>query len=175
MIDLDTGLKQVKISLQEGGGQSSTVAPAKSVETVNALVAYIGQDALDSSSARFDPGSIQVSFLVKLAVGLELTGRNQLLNAIADQIRYPNTHTNFFLKMMLHLWGAEEADQTQDELREQISRIVYERLTVARPHVWGMTILFMELQQSGIHGFWDSVAPDSNMQQRMQQAMRTPH
>jgi phospholipase C len=76
---------------------------------------------------------------------------------------------------MFHLWGTGSGDGQQRGLREQISRIVYERLTVARPHVWGMTILFLELQQNGTYGFWDTVAPDSNMQQRLQQAMRASH
>ncbi|KAI1629947.1 CCR4-Not complex component, Not1-domain-containing protein [Exophiala viscosa] len=173
--DVEIALKEIKAALQDGERQASVMAPPKSVEVINALVPYVGHDALNSPSARFDPNSIHATVLTKLVISLGYEGRYQLLNAIADQIRYPNTHTDFFCKLMLHLWGSGGMDPHSQELREQISRIVYERLSVARPHVWGMTILFLELQQNGTYGFWDTVTPDSNMQQRLQQAMRTTH
>lgn len=174
-IDLDMGVKQIKGALQDGHRHASVMAPPKSVEIINALVPYVGHNVLNSPSARFDPTSVHATLLTKLVVSLAYEGRYQLLNAIADQIRYPNTHTDYFCKLMLHFWGSGNLDPHQQELREQISRVVYERLSVARPHVWGMTILFLELQQNGTYGFWDTVAPDSNMQQRLQQAMRTIH
>ncbi|KIX02982.1 uncharacterized protein Z518_06532 [Rhinocladiella mackenziei CBS 650.93] len=174
-IDIETAFKQIKPILQDERGRASAMAPAKSVEMINALAPFIGQDALNRSPGRFDPNSVHVVFLHKLAGSLGYEGRYQLLNAIADQIRYPNAHTDFFCKLMLHFWGSGNVGEQQMELREQISRIVYERLTVARPHVWGMTILFLELQQNGTYGFWETVAPDSNMQQRLQQAMRPAH
>ncbi|OAP63421.1 hypothetical protein AYL99_02648 [Fonsecaea erecta] len=173
--DVDGALKQIKLALHEGHRESTAMAPARGVEIMNALVPFVGHDALSHSPGRFDSGSTPVTFLTKLAVSLGYEGRYQLLNAIADQIRYPSTHTDFFCKVMLHLWGTGSGDEQQRELREQISRVVYERLTVARPHVWGMTILFLELQQNNSYGFWENLAPDTAMQQRLQQAMRTAH
>ncbi|KEF60909.1 uncharacterized protein A1O9_02473 [Exophiala aquamarina CBS 119918] len=173
--EVEVGLKQIKAVLQSEAAQASAVSPAKNVEIINALVPFTGQDALNSTPGRFDPNSVHVSFFTKLALGLDYGGRYQLLNAIADQIRYPNTHTDFFCKLLLHLWGSGNVEEEQRELREQIARVVYERLTVARPHVWGMSILFIELQQNGAYGFWESITSDVNMQQRLQQAMRTPN
>ncbi|OCT49130.1 putative Ccr4-Not transcription complex subunit (NOT1) [Cladophialophora carrionii] len=173
--DYEVALKQIKAALLEGQVRSTAMGPAKSVEIINALVPFIGQEALSNSPGRFDGNSAPVVFTTKLALSLGYEGRYQVLNAIADQIRYPSTHTDFFCKLMLHLWGSGNVDEPQRELREQISRVVYERLTVARPHVWGMTILFLELQQNGSYGFWENLAPESNMQQRLQQAMRTAH
>lgn len=174
-VDMEIAFKHIKQALQEDQEPSSIMAPGKNVAIMNALVPFVGQDALSGTPGRFDPTSVPVIFVTKLAMTLGYEGRYQLLNAIADQIRYPNTHTDFFCKLMLHLWGSGSVDEQQRELREQISRVVYERLTVARPHVWGMTILFLELQQNGSYGFWENLAPDSNVQQRLQQAMRAPH
>lgn len=171
--EVEIGLKQIKAALQSDLTQASAVAPTKNVEIINALVPFTGQEALNSMPGRFDPNSVYVVFFTKLALGLDYGGRYQLVNAIADQIRYPNTHTDFFCKLLLHLWGSGSVEEAQRELREQIARVVYERLTVARPHVWGMSILFLELQQNTSYGFWESITPDSNMQQRLQQAMRT--
>ncbi|KIW46905.1 uncharacterized protein PV06_02526 [Exophiala oligosperma] len=174
-VDMETGLKQIKSSLQDPERRTSIMAPPKAVEIINALVPLVGQDALTNAQARFDPNSTHVTLLTKFTLSLGFEGRYQILNAIADQIRYPSTHTDFFCKLMLNLWGSSNSDAQQGEIREQISRVVYERLAVARPHVWGMTILFLELQNNLTYGFWDTVAPDSNMQQRLQQAMRTIH
>ncbi|KAJ9610519.1 CCR4-NOT core subunit cdc39 [Cladophialophora chaetospira] len=173
--DYEAALKQINGALVEGQGNPAGTGAPKSVEIINALVPFVGQDSLLNSSGRFDANSTSVMFMTKLAVSLGYEGRYQLLNAIADQIRYPSTHTDFFCKVMLHLWGSGGVDEQQRELREQISRVVYERLTVARPHVWGMTILFLEFQQNSSYGFWENLAPDSNTQQRLQQAMRTQH
>lgn len=174
-IDMEIAIKQIKAAVQDEQGPSTAMAPAKSVEILNALVPFIGQEALGSSPGRYDPNSVPVALTTKVALSLGYEGRYQLLHAVADQIRYPNTHTDFFCKLMLHLWGTGSVDEAQRELREQISRVVYERLTVSRPHVWGMTILFLELQQNGSYGFWENLAPESNVQQRLQQAMRTGH
>jgi CCR4-NOT transcription complex subunit 1 len=173
--DMEAALKQIKPVFQDAERQTSVMAPPKTMEIMNALVPFVGHDALANAPGRFDPNSVHVIFVTKLAGSLGSESRYQLLNAIADQIRYPNTHTDFFCKLMLHLWGSGNGDAQQGEIREQISRIVYERLAVARPHVWGMTILFLELQNNLSYGFWETVAPDSNMQQRLQQAMRTIH
>jgi CCR4-NOT transcription complex subunit 1 len=173
--DHEPALKQVKAALVEETPAPSTVGPPRRIEIVNALIPFVGQEALATSPGRFDAVSPPVVFLTKLALGLGGEGRYQLLNAIADQIRYPSTHTDFFCKVLLHLWGPGNVDEAQRELREQISRVVYERLTVARPHVWGMTIVFLELQQNGTYGFWESLAPDAIVQQRLQQALRTSH
>ncbi|KAK5479251.1 CCR4-NOT core subunit cdc39 [Exophiala xenobiotica] len=173
--DMEAALKQIKPVFQDAERQTSVMAPPKTMEIMNALVPFVGQDALANAPGRFDPNSVHAIFVTKLATSLGSESRYQLLNAIADQIRYPNTHTDFFCKLMLHLWGSGNGDAQQGEIREQISRIVYERLAVARPHVWGMTILFLELQNNLSYGFWETVAPDSNMQQRLQQAMRTIH
>lgn len=173
--NIDAAVKQFKATLVDGQASSAVGAPAKDEELINALVPFIGQEALSNLPGRFESGSAPVVFMAKLAFSLSYEGRYQLVNAIADQIRYPSTHTDFFCKMMLHLWGSGSIDEQQRELREQISRVVYERLTVARPHVWGMTLVFIELGQNASYGFWENLAPDSNMQQRLQQAMRTAH
>lgn len=173
--DHETGLKQIRAALVDEESQPNSLEPAKSIQIINALVPFIGQEALSNAPGRFDANSAPVVFLTKLTASLGYEGRFQLLNAIADQIRYPSTHTDFFCKLMLHLWGSGSVDEQQRDMREQISRVVYSRLTVARPHVWGMTILFLELQQNGSYGFWESLAPDPTTQQRLQQAMRTAH
>jgi CCR4-NOT transcription complex subunit 1 len=87
MTDMDVAVKHIKRALQDEPSPVSAMAPAKSVELMNSLVPFIGQDALNGSPGRFDPNSVQVVLIAKLAVSLGSEGRYQLLNAIADQIR----------------------------------------------------------------------------------------
>jgi len=50
-------------------------------------------------------------------VSLDTEGRYMFLNAIANQLRYPNVHTWYFMEVTLHLFAESGAT-----VREQISR-----------------------------------------------------
>ncbi|RMZ75215.1 hypothetical protein DV737_g5410, partial [Chaetothyriales sp. CBS 132003] len=159
----------------EAAKPATVTAPAGSVQILNALVPYVGVQAIvTAAGASFDPNSSHASFLVNLTIGLGFEHRYYLLNALFDQIRYPNTHTDFFCKFILNLWV--KSIEYRD-LREQICRLVYERLAVARPHPWGLTILTQELLSSSTYGFWELVSSGKDETQqalfhRLQQAMR---
>lgn len=44
---------------------------------------------------------------------------------------------------------------TQDVfIKEQITRVLLERLIVARPHPWGLLITFIELMKNSNYQFW---------------------
>ena len=167
--DLDASIKQIKASLTDV--TESFVAPAKSIEIINTIVPYIAHQTL-STGARFDPNSPAVTFLIRFATALGYQHRLHLANALADQIRYPNTHTDFFCKFILHLWGSNNITDAQRELREPVCRVVFERLAAMKPHPWGMMVLSLEFQQNQSYGFWDVVASEGSMQGRLQQAMR---
>ena len=167
--DLDASIKQIKASLTDVS--ESFVAPAKSIEIINTIVPYIAHQTL-STGARFDPNSPAVTFFIKFATSLGYQHRLFLANALADQIRYPNTHTDFFCKFILHLWGGNNITDAQRELREPVCRVVFERLAAMKPHPWGMMVLSLEFQQNQSYGFWDVVAGEASMQGRLQQAMR---
>lgn len=55
-----------------------------------------------------------------------------MLNAIANQLRYPNAHTHFFSCVLLALF----VDSKSEAVREQVTRVLLERLIVNRPHPW---------------------------------------
>ena len=98
-----------------------------------------------------------------LIAELDTEGRYLFLNAIANQLRYPNNHTHFFSFVLLYLFV--EASQVrlprlptpshgtwspsyslnllmvQEIIQEQITRVLLERLIVNRPHL----ITFIEL------------------------------
>merc|ERR1711904_114854 len=85
-----------------------------------------------------------------LAHNFDYEGRYLFLSAIANHLRYPNTHTHYFSCVLLYLFA-----DTQDEVvREQITRVLLERLIVHRPHPWGLLITFIELIKNPRYQFW---------------------
>lgn len=76
--------------------------------------------------------------------------RYLFVNAIANQLRYPNSHTHFFSCALLHVFSEAETDV----IREQITRVLLERLIVNRPHPWGLLTAFVELIQNPVYDFW---------------------
>lgn len=77
-------------------------------------------------------------------------GRYLFLNAIANQLRYPNSHTHYFSCALLSLFAETNAEAIQ----EQITRVLLERLIVNRPHPWGLLITFIELIKNPSYNFW---------------------
>ena len=68
------------------------------------------------------------------------------LNAIANQLRYPNSHTHYFSCALRSLFAKTNAEAIQ----EQITRVLLKRLIVNRPHPWGLLITFIELIKNPI-------------------------
>jgi CCR4-NOT transcription complex subunit 1 len=100
---------------------------------VNALVLFIGIQAISRlQSSQFSHSlahSPEMEILQKL-MDLNDRGRYISLNAIANQLRYPSSHTHYFSCVMLFLFS-----ESRDEgVREQITRVLLERLIVHRPH-----------------------------------------
>ena len=82
------------------------------------------------------------------------------MNALANHLRYPNSHTHWFSCAVLTLF----ADARDERVQEQITRVLLERLIVNRPHPWGLLITFIELIKNPRFNFWSHgftrVAPE---------------
>ena len=122
------------------------------VTLINAVVLYVGAhgstENLSNSTALLR--SPTTALFLHLGRGLPEEGRYHLLNAMANQLRYPNRHTHFFSVTMLTLF----AETDESFLREQITRVLLERLIVHRPHPWGLLVTFIELIKNPRYNFW---------------------
>ncbi len=135
-------------------GNSNTDTPL-----LHALVLYLGESALSAAGQKGGPSfsndSPQAAFMTKLAKELHPEARYHFLSAIANQLRYPNSHTHYFSYALLHLFGNDLADQQESDVRQQITRVLLERLIVHRPHPWGLIITLLELLKNPSYMFWD--------------------
>ena len=86
----------------------------------------------------------------RLADDLDAEGRYAFLNAVANQLRFPNAHTHYFSCALLYLFS----ESASEAVREQITRVLLERLIVNRPHPWGLLVTFIELIKNPRYNFW---------------------
>ena len=67
--------------------------------------------------------------------------RDQVINAMLNNLRYPNKVTIFFIKVILEILGSEKDVQ----LNEQILTNLLDRLIVEKPHPWGILALIFNI------------------------------
>jgi CCR4-NOT transcription complex subunit 1 len=117
----------------------------------NSLVVYVAAHAL----ARLQSPQISLSRTPDIELFQKLMefddkGRYICLNAIANQLRYPSSHTHYFSCVMLYLFSESKSVA----VKEQVARVLLERLIVNRPHPWGLLITFLELIKNQRYGFF---------------------
>ncbi|KAI8608596.1 CCR4-Not complex component, Not1-domain-containing protein [Chytriomyces sp. MP71] len=124
---------------------------------INSLVLYVGVQAIAQAQAKGTQPSAPLTPSAPMDIFQHLTtemdseGRYLLLSAIANQLRYPNSHTHYFSCVLLYLF----AESTEEIIQEQITRVLIERLIVNRPHPYGLLITFIELIRNQRYNFWE--------------------
>mmetsp|Transcript_5766 Transcript_5766/g.17008 ORF Transcript_5766/g.17008 Transcript_5766/m.17008 type:complete len:1878 (-) Transcript_5766:275-5908(-) len=117
------------------------------VPLINSLVVHVGITAISQLHTKTGNAHQPITHSTPMDVfqhlmnNLDSEGRYFLLNAIANQLRYPNNHTHYFSCVLLYLF----AEATSEYNQEQVTRVLLERLIVHRPHPWGLLITFIEL------------------------------
>lgn len=127
-------------------------------QLMNAVVLYVGTQAIafirgksQTPNMSTIAHSAHMDIFQNLAVDLDNEGRYLFFNAIANQLRYPNSHTHYFSCALLYLF----AEANTEAIQEQITRMLLERLIVNRPHPWGLLITFIELIKNPNYKFWE--------------------
>ncbi|XP_031484449.1 uncharacterized protein LOC116253657 isoform X2 [Nymphaea colorata] len=158
-----TFLTELKQRLLLPQAEASLAGTRYNVPLINSLVLYVGmQQEIQQMQSKSAPQQLAVptprmtnsaymDIFQKLIVDLDTEGRYLFLNAVANQLRYPNNHTHFFSCVLLFLF----AEANQDIIQEQITRVLLERLIVNRPHPWGLLITFIELIKNPLYNFWN--------------------
>lgn len=121
------------------------------VNLIHAIVTHVAVEV----GLEVEKASKNAVFNVKssyytLLFGLLSDGNDEvkfhIIQAMVNQLRYPNVHThwfNFALKLMF------QSDQWPDDqlstIQEIILRSLLERIIVNKPHPWGVVVTFMDL------------------------------
>ncbi|KAG9303880.1 hypothetical protein G9A89_005790 [Geosiphon pyriformis] len=121
---------------------------------INSLVLYVGIQAINQHQNKQSSTPLthtaHMEIFRQLLTSLDAEGRYLFLSAIANQLRFPNSHTHYFSCALLILFG----EGNQEIIKEQVTRVLLERLIVNRPHPWGLLITFIELIKNPRYDFW---------------------
>jgi len=140
--------------VHNGTGPVKEKRPHYNVDLLNAIVLYVGMQAIDLAQKNedtgvliFDPSSPQMGLFTALNAELDIegstinvlvliSGRYHFLSAVANQLRYPNSHTYYFSCAILELFSQEDSPNNphQQITYEQITRVLLERIVCNRPH-----------------------------------------
>jgi CCR4-NOT transcription complex subunit 1 len=144
---------RIKIVPLENGVQNGHVPvqekrPHYNVDLLNAIVLYVGMQAIKVAQKNeetgvliFDAKSPHMGLFTALNAEFDIegslfnnyanAGRYHFLSAIANQLRYPNSHTYYFSCAILELFSQEDSPPNT---YEQITRVLLERIVCNRPH-----------------------------------------
>ncbi|KAF2398332.1 Not1-domain-containing protein [Trichodelitschia bisporula] len=141
------------------GEESSDGSAASNVDDalIHALVIYIGSTAIAAAGTKgptFNKAAPQAKMLHQLMKDLKAGVRYHFISAIANQLRYPNSHTHYFSYALLDIFGFPSNDPQSQEVQEQVSRVLLERLILHRPHPWGLLITILELYKNSNYDFF---------------------
>jgi len=113
------------------------------LKLVNSIIVYLASQKQSKNAKCLD-------LIYCLALELDSEGRYHLFNAVCNNLRYPNSHTKFCSAAILFMF-----QKSNVLIKEQITRILLERLVVHRPHPWGLLITFIQLIKQPEYKFWD--------------------
>ncbi|KAL6711206.1 CCR4-NOT core subunit cdc39 [Coniothyrium glycines] len=125
---------------------------------IHAVTLYLGIATLGTgvaSTPLFDVDSPVTKVIERLVKELDPEARFHFISAIANQLRFPNTHTHFYSYTLLHLFGPPNDEAQALEIQETITRVLLERLLVHRPHPWGLIITLLEILKNRTYAFWE--------------------
>merc|ERR1712242_444655 len=152
-----TFLSELRTNLQSSSSGAAEAGMRYNISMINALVMYVGTQAIQYIRAKGQSPNMStiahssyMDIFQNLAVDMDTEGRYLFLNCIANQLRYPNSHTHYFSCLLLYLFG----EANTEAIQEQITRVLLERLIVNRPHPWGLLITFIELIKNRNYNFW---------------------
>lgn len=130
------------------------------VKLINALILHIGMSAVEdrvpANMKVFNSKSSHASLVIDLLNQGNTEFRYHVISAIANQLRYPNSHTQWFGCLALHLFGTESIWQSPDvyvEIQELMTRVLLERQLVNRPHPWGLSLVLCEMLRNSQYKF----------------------
>ncbi|KAL0097780.1 Not1 transcription factor, partial [Phycomyces blakesleeanus] len=146
--DFLSGL-QNKLLLSPEQKEASNVVTKYNLPVINALVFYVGVTGITQGIPVNQGAPMEI--FQHLLNEVDSEGRYLFLSAIANQLRYPNSHTHYFSCVLLYLF----AESNKEIVKEQITRVLLERLIVNRPHPWGLLITFIELIKNPRYNFWN--------------------
>jgi len=123
-------------------------APGVDMFFINVLILHIGVQATSGSSV-FSAGAPAARFLEHLLTDTRPEVRFYIMGALTNQLRYVNGHTQYFSTALVHFFSVGS-----DDLRQSLLNVFVSRLSMARPHPWGLLVTMLELIKNPAYDIW---------------------
>lgn len=135
-------------SASNAAGAPGTCQNAVTVLVLFVGLRHIGQGCRGQPVPRNSPAFTLFHFL---ADNLSPDILRMMVDSIANQLRYPSSHTYYFSTLLLGLFAEVRKERPT---REIITRVLLERCIALRPHPWGVMMTFCELLKNSAYNFW---------------------
>jgi CCR4-NOT transcription complex subunit 1 len=132
---------------------NAPVSPSSCQNAITVLVLYVGLYHI-RQGCRGQPiprNSSAFTLFLFLAENLPPDILRMMVDSIANQLRYPSSHTYYFSTLLLNLFLEVSKERPT---REIITRVLLERCIALRPHPWGVMMTFCELLKNTQYNFW---------------------
>ncbi|KAH7349558.1 CCR4-Not complex component, Not1-domain-containing protein [Plectosphaerella cucumerina] len=142
--DMDTGFANVPVR-----------ANLAVIEAVTSFVGKYGLDQLATTDDAFNDRGPQVQLVIMLLHELMPEPRYYFIAGMVNQLRCPSAWTTYFSRLILQVFGHDMNDPEENEIREQVTRVLMERLIGYWPQPWGLMVTTMELLKNEKYMFFD--------------------
>ncbi|KAM0322329.1 hypothetical protein ACHAQA_009619 [Verticillium albo-atrum] len=125
------------------------------IEAVTSHVGRYAVEQLGQGGDTFNPSSADVGIMSLLMRELAPEPRYYFIVSMVNQLRFPSDITSYFSRVLLEIFGHDLSDPEDTEIRQQITRVLWERLIGYWPQPWGLMITVVELLKNEKYMFFD--------------------
>lgn len=159
----EDGVAQINHAINKSDGESTSfgyVPLGVNRRLIDAVVARFAEFAINRASSRSDSaifvaGANDIKTLQMLVTEVSPEARYYLVSSMVNELRYPNAYTNYFSQALLDIFGHDMSDPEENLVREQIVRVLLERVLGYWPQPWGLIITILELLKNDKYLFFE--------------------
>ncbi|AEO64271.1 da57761c-870a-4645-9b5e-622a85e77b2e [Thermothielavioides terrestris] len=159
----EDAIAQINHAINKADGEDSTfgyVPVGVNRRLIDAVVAQFARFAVNRAASKSDgsvfvPGASDVKTLHMLVTEVSPEARYYLVTSMVNELRFPNASTSYFSQALLEIFGQDMSDPEETDIRQQIVRILLERLVGYWPQPWGLMITTLELIKNDKYHFFD--------------------
>ncbi|KAI1472684.1 Not1-domain-containing protein [Daldinia caldariorum] len=127
-------------------------------KVIDAIVTFFSHQAIITARQErsvYTPGSPDVATLSLLVHELQPEGRYFLISSMVDRLRNFSPVTEFFSYVIFEIFGQDLNDPEEADIRQQVVRVLLERIASFWPQPFGLTMVIMELITKDKYHFFD--------------------
>ncbi|KAL2127631.1 hypothetical protein VTI74DRAFT_10380 [Chaetomium olivicolor] len=159
----EDAIAQINHAINKADGEDSTfgyVPVAVNRQVIDAVIAQFAHFAVKRAGSKSDgsiyvPGASDIKTLHMLVTEVSPEARYYLLNSMVNELRFPSASTNYFSHALLEMFGHDMSDPEETDIRQQMVRVLLERLVGYWPQPWGLMITTLELVKNDKYHFFD--------------------